>query len=120
MLEQVGVENKAIGLFSNLARVISARSRELFLTIFGDYSYTPKNSFSYRQQKKILNYLEAMVLTYNAQFKDKQKIKFTDYDPQYLATMPKDFQELRFRILKGRTNIQAAEESLSILQNSKK
>lgn len=57
MLEQVGVENKAAGVFSNLAMVISARSRELFLTIFGDYSYQPKNSFSYRQQKKILNYL---------------------------------------------------------------
>lgn len=61
-----------------------------------------------------------MVLTYNAEFKDKEKVKFTDYDPEYLATTPKDFQELRFKILKGRTNIQAAEDSLSILRNSKR
>jgi len=61
-----------------------------------------------------------MVLSTTAEWKDKEKVKFTDYDPEYLSVPPTNFEELRFKILKGRTNIQAAEDSLLILQNSKK
>ena len=40
---------------------------EVYMNIFGDYQYRPKNDFSYNQKIKILDFLQSKVLTNHAQ-----------------------------------------------------
>lgn len=36
----------------------------------------------------MLNYLQSKVLTANARLEDKAKIRFADFDPDFLKTIP--------------------------------
>jgi hypothetical protein len=100
--------------------VAKERSRELYLNVFGDQYYERKNEYNPVQKKKILEYLQIHVFTISAEFEEQKKIKFADFDPHFLANIPKDFEELRFKIMKGNTNLAAAQDSLERLKNSKK
>lgn len=65
--ERVAVETKSKGMFGNFLNIASQKTYELYLSIIGDYHYVAKNEFSYRQKVKILSFLQAKVLTINAQ-----------------------------------------------------
>lgn len=54
---------------------------------------------------KILGYLQAKVVESNAQLEDQKDTKFSDYDPSFLAVLPDGFEQLRAKVLKGRTNL---------------
>ena len=56
----------------------------------------------------MLSYLQAKVYTINAQGQEMQKIKFTDYDEHFLDTVPTELEAVRNKIIKARTNLDAA------------
>jgi hypothetical protein len=115
----VAVETKTVGMFANFFTIVSQKSEELYLNIIGDYRYKAKNEYKYGQKTKILNFLQSKVLTVIAQSDDKEKIKFADFDANFFAVLPTNFEKLRNKILKGKTNLEAAKQSLEILHNSK-
>jgi hypothetical protein len=41
-----------------------------------------------------------------------EKVRFIDFDEKYLDNLPKTVEGMRNRILKGRTNVESAEQSL--------
>ena len=86
--ERVAVETKSKGMFGNFLTIASQKTYELYLSIIGDYQYLAKNEFSYKQKVKILSFLQSKVLTINAQVEDQERIRFADFDPEYLAKLP--------------------------------
>jgi hypothetical protein len=103
--EQLSVETRAVGMVGNFLGVVGQRAHEVCLGIIGDYRYPARNSFSQAQKGKILSYFSAKVLESNAQQEDQKDTRFADYDPAFLSRLPEDFQSLRSRILKGRSNL---------------
>lgn len=55
----------------------------------------------------------------NAQLEDQKDTKFADYDPNFLSVLPEDLGQLRAKVLKGRTNLEAAKLSLEKLKYSR-
>lgn len=94
-----------VGMVGNFLGIVAQRAYEVRLSIVGDYRYVPHNTFSQAQKTKILSYLHAKVLESNAQKEDQKDTRFADYDPNYLSKLPDDFETLRSRILKGRSNL---------------
>lgn len=114
----MSVETRSVGMVGNFVSVGGEKAYEVALNIIGDYRYLPRNEFSQQQKGKILGYLQARVLEANAQLEDQKDTRFADYDPAYLAVLPDDFEQLRARVLKGRSNLEAAQLSLEKLRYS--
>jgi hypothetical protein len=49
--------------------------------------------------------LQAKVLESNGLIENQKDTKFADYDPDFFAQLPDDFEQLRAKVLKGRTNL---------------
>ena len=64
------VDAQSSGVFENFYHILSTRTNEIMLNIFGNFSYKPKNKFTYQQKTKILDYLQSKVYTIHAQLQE--------------------------------------------------
>ena len=54
-----------------------------------------------------------------SQLREKPAIKFTEFNPDFMKKSPQNETEFKFLIQKGFTNLDAAEDSLDRIRNSK-
>ena len=113
------VEAESSGVLGNFLTIASSRTQDVLYSIFGDYGYQPKNSFSFSQKQKMLSYLQAKVFTRNSQLQEAEPLRFIDYNEHFLDSLPDSVEGLKNKVLKGRTNLQAAEKSLEKMKQER-
>lgn len=63
--------------------------------MFGDYSYTANNEFSYTKKRKIFSYLQSKYLNIEGELSESPRSKFTNYNANLLDRSFSSLQEMR-------------------------